>query len=184
MTAKKPAALRLLEGNPGRRPIKPEIQGKGRPVKPEGLNDLQIKMWDRIVSSFPDGYLTQADELTIERLIRTWTLYRKCCDALQNDERILYKDSHGKITKNPYYGVLRSLEQTLDRLTKELGLSPLSRSRIAISEAEPVEPIGPYSEAFDQRQPARLGARGEQRELKIHPLPIDSVILRPARPPT
>lgn len=47
----KPAALRLLQGNPGHRPISPDEPQPvpGAPDRPAGLSKLAAEEWDRLV---------------------------------------------------------------------------------------------------------------------------------------
>jgi len=43
----KPAVIKLLEGNPGKRPIPPEVEATGEPFMVELLEGKALEWWDR-----------------------------------------------------------------------------------------------------------------------------------------
>ena len=64
----KPSRLRLIQGNPGKRPIndrEPETAGPlGNP--PESWTPAQAAIWDELVANVPRGILTRSDRLLVE----------------------------------------------------------------------------------------------------------------------
>ena len=54
--AKKSAGLRLIEGNPGRRPVKPEVKAKGKPRPPKSFDEAHVELWNELLEAFPDEF--------------------------------------------------------------------------------------------------------------------------------
>ena len=48
---KKPALIREMEGNPGKRRIPKEIAASGLPRPPEGLTEEEFELWTEIVAA-------------------------------------------------------------------------------------------------------------------------------------
>ena len=81
----------MIEGNSGRRPIKPEVKAKGKPRPPKSFDEAHVEVWNALLEEFPDEFLTLADNLTIERTVRSIALYRRCSDEVDNERKLLLK---------------------------------------------------------------------------------------------
>lgn len=141
---KKPAALARLEGNPGRRPIPQEIDGRGHPEPPPGLNTEEGELWLAIYESLPLGLLTAADSVTMERMAIAWARFRWCQRAIrQSSVVIIARDRLGKERpiKNPLVTVQKMASEEIQQCTAELGLSPLARTRITAEGKEEDDPL-------------------------------------------
>jgi P27 family predicted phage terminase small subunit len=156
---KKPAVIRELEGNRGKRPIPAELPTVGRPEPPEGLNEAQLERWHDIVASLPDEFLSRADVQTLERMAIAWTAFRETT-ALINKSGMLVKGIHGEVVRNPAWAIRRQATQEMQDCGNALGLSPLARTRLTAPEAEDQDPLtvllGPHGKAWgDERIPAK-----------------------------
>ena len=61
-----PTRLRVLTGNPGKRPINArEPQPIGPPQKPDFITGSAAEDWDRVIASMPPGFFTAADTPTL-----------------------------------------------------------------------------------------------------------------------
>lgn len=63
-----PAALKVARGNPGKRPIEPEIDlPPGTPERPKftGFDAVARAEWDRVVALLPPGVLSPADQMIL-----------------------------------------------------------------------------------------------------------------------
>jgi hypothetical protein len=66
MSVKKPAAVRILEGNPGRRPIEADgIEAQGSPFVPEHLPDDARGVIDVIKQSMPASVYSALDSFLL-----------------------------------------------------------------------------------------------------------------------
>src|SRR6476661_8961607 len=100
MSPRKPAIIRRLEGNRGKRAIPDELITLGKPVPPAHLTAAQLERWTEIVTSLPEDLLTAADISTIERMAVAWAAFRETTLALQ--DRTLVRGRDGDIVRNPF----------------------------------------------------------------------------------
>ena len=96
---RKPAVIRQLEGNPGKRPIPNEIAGRGKPRCPDHLSDAQKRCWQAVVRSLPEGILTSADGQVLERMAIAWALHREAA-RLIGEGAVLVKGHDSRPTKS------------------------------------------------------------------------------------
>jgi len=87
---RKPAVVRKLEGNPGKRKIVDDLPGLGKPVIPAHLSLDEQACWRAVVRSLPEGILTSADTQCIERMSVAWSTYRQCA-AIIREGAVLVK---------------------------------------------------------------------------------------------
>lgn len=127
-----PTALKLLTGNPGKRPVNttepnpPSIA----PDCPEHLSAEAKQEWARISIQLLDlGLLTQLDRSALAAYCQAYG--RWVAAELQIDRTSeIVKTIKGNSVQNPWLWVAnRALDQMKDFLT-EFGLTPVSRCRI------------------------------------------------------
>jgi len=130
----KPSALRLLQGNPGRRPYnnrEPKFS-PGAPDCPPHLDALGRQEWFRVTAELDaQNLLTKVDRGAISIYCSNWSRYVKC-------ERILDKSSMREVVKGRVqnHGLLRVSNACQDRMMKvivEYGFTASSRTRIHAS---------------------------------------------------
>ena len=133
----KPTALKLLEGNPGKRPLnknepKPEVKA---PKCPKWLSPGAKKEWRRIVPVLLRmRVLTEADGThlacwcqAVSRMIEAETQLAQA--------GILYQPKKdgvptGYIIQSPLISVIKGCLQTIDKFGLEFGVTPSSRVRL------------------------------------------------------
>src|SRR5215204_1508955 len=98
---RKPAVVRKLEGNPGKRKIVDDLPGLGKPVIPAHLSLDEQACWRAVVRSLPEGILTSADTQCIERMSVAWSRTYRQCAALLREGAVLVKGHDSRPTKNP-----------------------------------------------------------------------------------
>ena len=152
MNPKKPAIIRKLEGNPGKRPIpKDELTGVGDPVPPEHLSEAQLALWHHIVRSLPIGLLSQADEQCLERMAVAWATYRET-SKLINQAGLITRGQSGEPVRNPLLLIRQHAAGEMSDCAMVLGLSPLARTRLTAPETASDEPLsillGPQGKAW------------------------------------
>ena len=126
---RKPAVVRKLEGNPGKRKIVDDLPGLGKPVIPAHLSLDEQACWRAVVRSLPEGILTSADTQCIERMSVAWSTYRQCA-AIIREGAVLVKGHDSRPTKNPAFSVMRQAAAEMELCGSALGLSPCSGTRI------------------------------------------------------
>jgi len=130
----KPAHLKILEGNPGNRPIETSL--KPAPVAPEcpsWLDKTAKKEWNRVVPELEKlGLISQLDRTALAIYCQSYSQLVACEKALAKEE-LTYETPSGQKKPNPYIAIIRDLKTTIRQYLSEFGLTPSSRSRMSIS---------------------------------------------------
>lgn len=141
----KPTALKLLAGNPGKKPLnrrEPKPRA-GTPHCPAWLSPAARKVWHRLARELRAmRVLTLVDADAFAAYCHTYARWREAEEFL--DQRgLVYplRDDKGQVKcmqQWPQVAIARNLLLVLRAYQQEFGLTPASRSRIATH--EPVEP--------------------------------------------
>ena len=147
----KPTALKLLEGNRGRRPL-PEDEPKPKPVIPRcpSYVDAQSrKSWKTLAPKlFRLGLLTEVDaELLADlcqirsRLISIYRFIKKANKSLVQVKVTVAGSGqeHKEIQQSPYVVMERQYQELFRKLSSEFGLSPRGRVGLSVGRNEPDE---------------------------------------------
>jgi len=130
----KPTHLKLLQGNPGKRPINPnEPKPKVEiPPVPEHLTELAKAEWNRIVEVLARlGLLTTLDRSGLAAYCTVYARWVEAEEALKKSGPVVKAPSDYPMI-SPYLVVAnRALEQMRAYMI-EFGLTPASRSRISV----------------------------------------------------
>lgn len=137
----KPTALRLIEGNPGKRPLP-----KGEPVppsvpvvKPPWLTDLASAEWDRVAPQLIKMHLlTDVDVMALAgycEAVSRFMLATKALDEFGALVPAVRED--GSFVKNPAAQLARDALADIKALSQEFGMTPSSRGRINLPDATP-----------------------------------------------
>lgn len=138
----KPTALKLLQGNPGKRPIdanepQPAVPAGDRaPYAPRFLCDEGKAEWRRII-----GYLLEAGLYTeVDR-----TALAMYCQAFgrwieaekQVDERgPICTSDNGNLYQNPWVAIANKRWDQVRKVMAEFGMTPSSRTRVTVAMPE------------------------------------------------
>ena len=112
---------------------------KGRPKCPSWLSPYAKTAWKQLVPRLETmGVLCEIDGHALAVLCQTWARWRKAEEFIEeHGESYPVKDGQGRIKylkKFPQVSTAESCARTLNRFMAEFGLTPSSRSRIAIPE--------------------------------------------------
>lgn len=141
----KPLAVKLVEGNPGKRALpKPRKKAPppspvgGRPkdavAMPHGLTDAEKRFWRAVVAVAPHGVLQRPDEALILQYVRARRIYEEANEILMAGPLIRkYGESY---RANPAIKIMNDQSDRMARILSELGFSPTARSRLGISDEE------------------------------------------------
>ena len=132
-----PNALKLLRGNPGRRPLNTQSPrfAPGIPDKPDWLGPLAAEEWLRLVAD-PDGQrvFTKNDLGILVAICTAYEQMRECLALIQQLGRsYAVTDADGNVRHRLRPEVMRyetALRQYVSFLT-EIGFTPSSRSKVS-----------------------------------------------------
>ena len=140
----KSAAQKLLDGNPGKRPIRPDLPApSGAPPMPERLmvDPLAVAKWKEFVPLLLDlGTLTQADGEALATLCEVYSAAQACLLELRATGPVMRTDLGG-VKPNPAGPLYRGLVSLQASLMAEFGLTPTSRTRLGGKEEKPSDEV-------------------------------------------
>lgn len=131
----KPTFLKLLDGNPGKRPLNTnEPKPVGNLLDPPAcLSQSQRTLWIETISEAPAGLLKLLDG----KLFLTWVIaadmYHRAVDELNANPALLSRTRNGEFTQNPYISLINKQALMMHRAGELMGFSPSSRTRIAVN---------------------------------------------------
>ena len=151
MTKATPTVLKMVKGNPGKRPInKNEPQPeKGIPACPEHLKDHSKEAWDRLCVVLDDmGVLTMADASALEMLCGIYGRIRKLHKQIEKDGLVIDTvnvNGDRMMRGNPAVSQLEKAESLFKNYLTEFGLTPSSRTKIQVNKkSEDNDPLEKY----------------------------------------
>ncbi|MEQ8199569.1 MAG: phage terminase small subunit P27 family [Clostridiaceae bacterium] len=134
----KPTAIKVLEGNPGKRPLnknepKPE---KKAPKCPVWLEAEAKKEWRRMSKTLEAiGVLTQVDASAFAGYCQAYARWKEAEEFLSKHGTI-FKTPSGYIQQVPQVSIAQTYLKIMKDFCSEFGLTPAARSRISVSTAE------------------------------------------------
>jgi P27 family predicted phage terminase small subunit len=136
----KPTRLKLLTGNPGKRPInmnepKPEI---AIPDCPPELGPVAQTEWHRLAAELGKlRILTHLDRAALAAYCGAYALWAEATENIQKFGTMV-KSPTGYPIQSPYVSIANRQAEIMMRIASEFGFTPASRSRIsAPTKAEP-----------------------------------------------
>ena len=149
----KPRHLKLLEGNPGKRPIKDDeplpapVKIGGRP--PRWLSPRAKKFWRKYGPLLRRlGLFTEADEVAMIALAETFAEYRDALEILRQPiivtdgetgeehklgNRFVMTTPKGYSQQRPEVAILRKARKDIESLLAHFGMTPAARTRIQVN---------------------------------------------------
>jgi P27 family predicted phage terminase small subunit len=144
----KPTWLKLVTGNPGRRPLndaEPQLAGDlSEAPPPELVNDAQRAIWKRVLEDAP--YLRAADRDILVAFCVAADSFYKASQKCEEFGVVVADPKTRKPMKSPFYRIRSEQARAMKEFGSEIGLSPVSRSRVSVARANP-SPKAPT--AFD-----------------------------------
>jgi P27 family predicted phage terminase small subunit len=142
---RKPTALKLVTGNPGKRKL-PENEPKidaAIPPCPKHLNQAGRKLWAEIGQELYDlGVLTGGDAGVFEVYVTALAMMRRVKPEIE--KALIFQGPNGGPLQNPYLAIYNKAKEQVIKSGAELGLSPASRSRVSVK--KPKEDADPFLE--------------------------------------
>ena len=137
----KPTYLKLLNGNPGKRPLN-EHEPKPEPTIPAAPSELSAEArveWDRVAGELSRlGTLTVVDRAALAAYSQAYGRWiqaeRGIAQMAERDQLtagLMIKTTNGNAIQNPLVGMANRAMADMVRYATEFGMTPSSRSRIA-----------------------------------------------------
>lgn len=143
----KPTALKLLEGNPGKRalPRDEPRPAAGLPTCPTHLCAKARREWRRIGQELAAvGMITRVDRAALAAYCAAYARWADA-ETKAQEQGILVK-TNGQVMTNPYIRVAESAMKLMRQFLVEFGLTPSSRSRLSAPAPKPASPGGELAE--------------------------------------
>ncbi len=128
----KPTSLKLLEGNPGKRPLnKDEIQMSRVISKcPDWLENAAKAEWARMSPILEDiGVLTEADIIAFAGYCQAYARWKEAEEFLSKNGSIV-KTPNGYMQQVPQVSIAQTNLKIMLKFCEQFGLTPSARSRI------------------------------------------------------
>lgn len=136
---RKPTALRVIQGNPGRRPI-PKNEPRPRPgipYQPKHLDAYAREEWDRMAAELLGiGLVTPIDGVPFAAYCVCVSRWRQSEESLARMKArdpvtngLLIKTTNGNVIQNPLIGIANRSMLMAIRIAGEFGMSPAARAR-------------------------------------------------------
>ena len=137
----KPTALKVLEGNPGGRPLNPNEPkpAKKAPRCPAWLEDEAKKEWKRMGKTLEQmGLLTEMDMAAFAGYCQAYARWKEAEEFITQHGTIV-KTPSGYWQQVPQVSIAQTYLKIMNRFCEQFGLTPSARSRITSETGEDKE---------------------------------------------
>ena len=139
-----PTKLKLLRGNPGKRPLNENEADAGdkMPKPPKHLSPAALKQWKIVAPQLNEiGLLAKLDGPAMEMYC---VAYGNWADAQEKIQKYgpLVKARSGFLQQSPYMQIANKAFEQMHKMIGEFGMSPSSRSGIAVEKDPQDKPDG------------------------------------------
>jgi P27 family predicted phage terminase small subunit len=134
----KPTRLKVLTGNPGKRPLnmnepRPESAVPECPVE---LGPVARREWDRLAIELSSlRILTNLDRAALAAYCGAYAMWAEATEAIQKYGTMV-KSPSGYPQQSPYVSIANRQAEIMMRIATEFGFTPASRSRISAPVAD------------------------------------------------
>lgn len=141
----KPTALKMLEGNPGKRPLN---ENEPKPPKgtircPTWLEAEAKKEWRRLAPSLEAmGVLTTADITAFAGYCQAYARWKEAEEFITQHGSI-FQTSSGYVQQVPQVSIAQQNLKIMQSFCSEFGLTPATRSRIIAGNGDKVDEDDP-----------------------------------------
>lgn len=128
----KPAALKMLEGNPGGRPLntKEPKPAKKAPRCPSWLEDEAKKEWKRMAKVLEQmGLLTEMDMAAFAGYCQAYARWKEAEEFLTQHGSMV-RTPNGYLQQVPQVSIAQTNMKIMLKFCEQFGLTPSARSRI------------------------------------------------------
>src|SRR3954471_5752093 len=129
----KPTRLKVLMGNPGKRPLnanepRPEVAIPDCPIE---LGEVARREWDRMATQLASlRILTHLDRAALGAYCGAYGMWAEATESIQKYGTMV-KSPTGYPVQSPYVSIANRQAEIMMRIASEFGFTPASRSRIS-----------------------------------------------------
>lgn len=147
--APKPTNLKLLQGNPGKRPLNDNEPDFGKPKEPPTppghLGRYGKTEWKRIIPLLMQaGVYTEADMGVLAAYCQAYHRWVEAEKKIRAKKTLTFITDKGYEMQIPEIGIANTAMKQIKEFAKEFGLTPSSRTGIHIDKPEETE--DPFAE--------------------------------------
>lgn len=142
----KPTALKILHGNPGKRPLNPDEPKPNakEPEKPAALTEEAAAYWDNLVPILLGmRVLTEADGIALGMICSDLAECDEIAAAIAKTGKLIKNDLSGAIKVNPLCGLEAELKRRISAGLSNFGMNPVARTKVQTTSAS--EPTSPWA---------------------------------------
>lgn len=139
--APKPTALKVLEGNPGHRPLNKAEPKPDRtmPQCPSWLRPEAKAEWKRVAGKLHKaGILTSVDRAVLALYCQAWARWREAEEKVKEFGQTAMS-SKGTEYMSPWLTAAMSAEKSVMTAAAKLGMSPADRTRLSSDDGQQEE---------------------------------------------
>ena len=129
----KPTALKLIDGNPGKRPLneyEPMPAKVYNPEPPEGFDKVHVAKWNEIAAKLAAvRILTELDLDALEMYVREWVNLQDAIVDIAERGRMI-KSSKNALMWNPSWSQYKHSQAVCRAIMGDFGMNPSKRSGI------------------------------------------------------
>lgn len=128
----KPTALKMLAGNPGKRPLndREAKPAQGMPRCPNHLDGEARREWHRIRKDlYKAGLLYKIDRAALAAYCQAYSTWVAACQLVAS-EGLTYESEKGNTLQHPGVSIMLRAQDTMLKICSEFGMTPSSRSRV------------------------------------------------------
>jgi P27 family predicted phage terminase small subunit len=130
-----PTQLKILRGNPGKRPLNDNEPApcRGIPPCPRHLNLEARKEWKRVSRELDaQGLLSVVDRAAFAGYCVAWSRWVDAEQKLNESGPVLKSPTSGQLYQNPYLAVANRAMVEIRSFAALFGLDPFSRTRLQV----------------------------------------------------
>lgn len=134
----KPTAIKILEGNPGKRKLN---ENEPKPLKkappcPKWLEPEAKKEWRRLAKALEAmGVLTEADMAAFAGYCQSYARWKEAEERI-TDRGLVIRTPSGYPQQVPYISIAQQYLKLMQQFAEQFGLTPAARSRIIAGNGE------------------------------------------------
>lgn len=138
----KPVELKILEGNPGKRPLNLDapVPTQGIPACPSFLSAEAKKEWRRVSKELlAVGLLTVVDRAALAGYCQAYARWKQAEEAIREfglTYEYTNKNGSTNVVARPEVAIARECLMLIKAFCAEFGLTPSSRSRLTVPKNE------------------------------------------------
>ena len=133
-----PTALKLLRGNPGKRPLN-QREPKPRPVAPKcppWLDYDAKREWRRVVVELERiGVLTSVDMAALAGYCQAYSRWKEA-ESVLTDKGMVFETEKGYLVPRPEVTIAKTYLGFVKSFCAEFGLTPSARGRMTLPEVD------------------------------------------------